>query len=967
MDVAVWLRGLGLGQYEGAFRENGIDGDVLPNLTADDLKELGITVVGHRRKLLSAIASLDQSLPASGMAAAAPPASPLRDQHAQGTAERRHLTVVFCDLVGSTALSARLDPEDMREIVGAYHRSCAEQITKAGGFVAKYMGDGVLAYFGYPNAHEDDAERAVLAGLAVVEAVPKLKTAAGAPLQVRIGIATGLVVVGDLIGSGEAQERGVVGDTPNLAARLQALAEPNMVVIADSARRLLGNLFELRDLGPQDLKGITGPARAWAALRASSVDSRFEALRTTGLTPLVGREEEFEALLRCWSRAKSGEGQVVLVSGEAGIGKSRLTAALLEYLAAESHTRLRYFCSPQHTDSALHPFIGQMERAAGLAYNDKPHVKLDKLDAALAQTSTLPEDAALLAEMLSLANDGRHPAQELTPEQRRQRTLAALSSQLAELARQQPVLMIFEDAHWADPTSLEVLGRTVDFIAAGLLFRQGTPPHASYLFKHALVQDAAYGTLLRGPRRSLHARIATAMEDRIPEIVETRPELLAHHFAEAKMAERAIQYWLRGGERASERSANIEAIAHLSNGLKLVETLPDTPQRVETEFALQMAIGGPLAATKGYAAPEVERTYLRARELCERLGRSSELFPVLRGLWNHYFTRGELLRGGDLAERLAVLAEEQGRSLQRALAHRSLGSTWFFLGRFSEAREQLDQAIAFDEAVGSGNRRAYISLYADSPGVIGRLHLSCIQWLLGFPEHAVATLEAGLALGEALATPSFHALALTFSAVVRQWRQEFEAARRQAEAAIAVAREHGLYARLAIGTICRGVALAHLGQHEEGIAEVHAGFACWHGTGARLYDPMWHGFTAEAHAATGQFDAAFAALDRATATAAATAQLFYQAELHRLRGAYYAARGERIEAEVWLKDAIKLARSQAAKSLELRAATSLARLWRAQGKCTEAHDLLAPVYGWFTEGFNTRDLQEAKALLDKLL
>ena len=533
----------------------------------------------------------------------------------------------------------------------------------------------------------------------------------------------------------------------------------------------------------------------------------------------------------------------------------------------------------------------------------------------------------------------------------------------AAIGREFPHMLLAAVARKSEPELDSDLDR---LIAAGLLFRQGTPPHASYLFKHALVQDAAYGTLLRGPRRSLHARIATAMEDRIPEIVETRPELLAHHFAEAKMAERAIQYWLRGGERASERSANIEAIAHLSNGLKLVETLPDTPQRVETEFALQMAIGGPLAATKGYAAPEVERTYLRARELCERLGRSSELFPVLRGLWNCYFTRGELLRGADLAERLAVLAEEQGRSLQRALAHRSLGSTWFFLGRFSEAREQLDQAIAFDEAVGSGNRRAYISLYADSPGVIGRLHLSCIQWLLGFPEHAVATLEAGLALGEALATPSFHALALTFSAVVRQWRQEFEAARRQAEAAIGVAREHGLYARLAIGTICRGVALAHLGQHEEGIAEIHAGFACWHGTGARLYDPMWHGFTAEAHAATGQFDAAFAALDRATATAAATAQLFYQAELHRLRGAYYAARGERIEAEVWLKDAIKLARSQASKSLELRAATSLARLWRAQGKCTEAHDLLTPVYSWFTEGFDTRDLKEAKALLDEL-
>jgi class 3 adenylate cyclase len=461
LDIDGWLRRIGLEQYAQTFRENGIDLSVLPDLTDQDLEKLGV-LLGHRRKLLRAIADLEaieKSAPAVAVAAAAPTAPRPLD-----TAERRQLTVMFVDLVGSTAMSARLDPEDMREIVGAYHRSCAEEITKAGGFVAKYMGDGVLAYFGYPQAHEHDAERAVLAGLALVEAAPILKTAAGTPLQVRVGIATGLVVVGDLIGSGEAQERGVVGDTPNLAARLQALAEPNMVVIADSTRRLLGNLFELRDLGARDLKGIAGPARAWAALRASSMASRFEALHTIDLTALVGREEESELLLRRWSRAKTGEGQVVLISGEAGIGKSRLTAALLERLSGEAHTRLRYFCSPQHTDSALYPIIGQMERAAGLAHEDKSRAKLDKLDAVLAQTSTSTEDAALLAEMLSLPNDGRYPALELAPEQRRQRTLEALTSQLAGLARQQPVLMIFEDAHWTDPTSLEAVGRTVDRI-----------------------------------------------------------------------------------------------------------------------------------------------------------------------------------------------------------------------------------------------------------------------------------------------------------------------------------------------------------------------------------------------------------------------------------------------------------------------------------------------------------------------
>src|SRR5450631_3536511 len=440
-QIADWLEKLGLGQYAPRFAENDINFAILSDLTDQDLKELGVSSLGHRRQLLRAIAELNSVEKGAPKLAPATAVSVTPQPH--DTAERRQLTVMFCDLVGSTALSARLDPEDMREIVGAYHRSCAEQITKAGGFVAKYMGDGVLAYFGYPQAHEHDAERAVLAGLALAEGVPKISTMAGPPLQVRIGIATGLVVVGDLIGTGASQEQAVVGDTPNLAARLQALAEPNVVVIAEGTRRLLGNLFELEDLGAKNLKGIAGPARAWAALRASSVESRFEALHSTNLTALVGREEESELLMRRWSRAKTGEGQVVLLSGEAGIGKSRLTAAVLERLAGEPHTRLRYFCSPQHTDSALYPIISQMERAAGLAGDDAALTKLDRLDAVLAQTSTSKQDAALFAEMLSLPNDGRYPALDLIPEQRRHKTLEALSVQMQALARSNPVLMIF--------------------------------------------------------------------------------------------------------------------------------------------------------------------------------------------------------------------------------------------------------------------------------------------------------------------------------------------------------------------------------------------------------------------------------------------------------------------------------------------------------------------------------------------
>ncbi len=459
-QIADWLKTLGLEQYAQRFAENDINFAILSDLTDQDLKELGVSSLGHRRQLLRAIAELngvEKGAPKLAPATAVPVTPQPHD-----AAERRQDTVMFSDLVGSTALSARMDPEDLREVISTYQKCVADTVRRFDGFVAKYMGDGVLVYFGYPEAHEDDAAQAVRAGLELIGAVSSLKH--DAPLQTRVGIATGLVVIGDLVGSGEAQERGIVGETPNLAARLQGIAEPNMVVIAEGTRRLLGNLFELEDLGAKDLKGIAGPVRAWAALRASSAEGRFEALHTTGLTALVGREEELELLLRRWSRAKTGEGQVVLLSGEAGIGKSRLTAALLERLSDEPHTRLRYFCSPQHTDSAFYPLIGQTARAAGLAHDDTPQARLDKLDALLALASTSIQDAALFAEMLSLPNDGRYPALDLAPQQRRQRTLEALNAQLPGLASQRPVLMIVEDAHWIDPTSLEVFGRTVDQI-----------------------------------------------------------------------------------------------------------------------------------------------------------------------------------------------------------------------------------------------------------------------------------------------------------------------------------------------------------------------------------------------------------------------------------------------------------------------------------------------------------------------
>ena len=875
-QIADWLQKLGLGQYAQRFAENEIDVSVLPFLSDQDLKDIGVPL-GPRRKILAAITA------ETGTTKATPePAASIKPK-VQDTAERRQVTVMFSGLVGSTALSARLDPEDLREVISAYQKCVAETVQRFGGFVAKYMGDGVLIYFGYPQAHEDDAERAVRAGLELVGAVGGLKT--HAPLQTRVGIGTGLVVVGDLIGSGASQEQAIVGETPNLAARLQGVAEPNRVVIAESTRKLLGNLFELDDLGATDLKGVAGPVRAWAALRSSAAEGRFEAMHSTGLTDLVGREEELDLLLRRWSKAKTGEGQMVLLSGEAGIGKSRLTAALLERLTEEPHTRLRYFCSPQHTDSAFYPIISQMERVAGLARHDGPQAKLDKLDALLAQTSTSKQDATLFAELLSLTNDGRYPALDLAPQQRRQRTLEALTAQLAELASRKPVLMIFEDVHWIDPTSLEALNRTVNrvktlqallvltfrpefnapwagqshmttvplnrlgereaaaivarlagnkevpadvmaeilqrtdgiplfveemtnavleaqsegearrtiavvpspalavpaslhaslmarldrlgtakqmaqigaaigrefshamlaavvrkpeaelgsaldrLIAAGLLFRQGD---ATYLFKHALVQDAAYGTLLREPRRALHARIADALESQFAEIAERQPELLARHCSEAGLIEKAASLWGKAGQRSLARSALVEATEQLTRALDQIATLPATTALRREQIRLQVALITPLMHIKGHAAPETMAAAERARlliEQAETLGEPPEdpllLFSVLWGFWATNYVRfnGEAIR--DLATQFLALAQKQGATVPLLIGHRHMGTSLLCTGDIAQARTHLDKGIALYDPAEHRWRRVSAKTRGWQSCAIGRLLCGC--------------------------------------------------------------------------------------------------------------------------------------------------------------------------------------------------------------------------------------------------
>jgi class 3 adenylate cyclase/predicted ATPase len=1127
MDIAVWLRSLGLERYEAAFRDNEIDEQILPSLTLEDLKEIGVGPVGHRRKLLEAIAALRGDTGSNASSADVATTSSVPDVAPEDRAERRQVTVMFSDLVGSTALSARMDPEDLREVISAYQNSVAESVGRFGGFVAKYMGDGVLVYFGYPLAHEDDAERAVRAGLQLVTAVGDLKTHAA--LQTRVGIATGVVVVGDLIGSGASQEQAIVGDTPNLAARLQGVANPNRVVIAESTRKLVGSLFELEDLGPQELKGISGPTRAWATLRPASVEGRFEAMHTSGLTDLVGREEELDLLLRRWSKAKSGEGQLVLLSGEAGIGKSRLTAALLERLATEPHTRLRYFCSPQHTDSAFYPITSQMERAAGLTHDDTAQAKLDKLDTLLAESLAPREDVALLAEMLSLPNDGRYPTLELVPHQRRQRTLEALTTQIEALARRSPMLMIFEDAHWADPTSLEALGRSVDRIralgvllivtyrpefeppwmgqphvttltlnrlgqheiaamidrvtgnrplrtsirqdivertdgiplfieemtkavleaggqedaeravtsipapshavpaslhaslmarldrlgsakevaqigavigrefshallaavarkeegalqaalgaltGAGLLFRQGTSPQATYLFKHALVQDTAYSTLLRERRRGLHARIAEVLETQFPEIAESQPELLARHFTEAALLEKSAVFWAKAGRQSLARSALVEGIAQVSRALDQIATLTATPALRQEQIELQVAVITPLMHVKGYSSPEAKAATERARVLIEQteaLGEPPEnpllLYSVLFGIWatNVVAFNGDALR--TLAAQYLALAEKQGATIPLMIGHGIMAYSLVTTGSLTQSRRHFDHALALYEPAahrplamffGQDLRQQYWSL--------GSLAL----WFLGYPEAALVDTNHSLKdardnMGQVATT--FQTLS---NAIIAHFLcRDYATTETLANELSTLADEQDLAWWKPVPLIYRSWVFAVTGRASEAVQLLSPALVAFQSTGSTLLTPVGLSMLANCYADLGQPDDALRLVNEAKEVIERTGETWFEAHVHRIAGeiALKSPQPDATKAEACFARALAVARQQQAKSWELRAAMSMSRLWRDQGKPQQARELLAPIYGWFTEGFHTRDLKEAKALLEEI-
>jgi class 3 adenylate cyclase/predicted ATPase/ABC-type transport system involved in cytochrome c biogenesis ATPase subunit len=1087
MDVRGWLRRLGLDQYEAAFRENEIDDTVLPSLTAEDLKDLGVGSVGHRRKLLDAIAALraEASAPTS-----LPDAPPATDKAIKDTAERRQVTVMFSDLVGSTALSTRMDPEDLREIISAYQMCVAETVRRFGGFVARYMGDGVLVYFGYPQAHEDDAERAVRAGLALIDAVAALP--APEPLQVRVGAATGMVVVGDLVGSGEGQEHDIVGETPNLAARLQAIAEPNTVVIAEATRRLLGNLFELRDLGPNDLKGIPGPVRAFAAVWESSVESRFEAMHPGSLTPLVGRAEELELLLRCWTRAKSGEGQVVLLSGEAGIGKSRLTRALLEDLAGEPQSRLRYFCSPQHTDSALHPFIAQIERTAGIKSSDTTTQRLDKLEEVLATDAKTATTAPLIAALLSIPTTGRYPPLKLTPTQQRRQTFAALLDHLESLVRKMPALWIFEDAHWADASSIELIDLAVDRIRhlrvlaiitfrpefnppwdglsnvttfaigrlarsdvedmiaqvtirrllspevvkqivdktdgnplfveeltkavleggilaqsgegyrplpqlaipatlrdslmarldhlgpvkeiaqlgaaigrefsysllralarcddatlwnglaqleqAELVFRRGEIPDAIYSFKHALIQDAAYESLLKGRRQTLHRNIAETLCYQFPKAADAQPEVIAHHFSNAGFIEVAAEWWGKAGEFATRRSAYSEAIDHYRKSLKLYAELPDDPHLRLRRLQHQTAYAYALFHGRGTALPETATVFAEARALAASVEEIAARFPAYFGMWAGSFGRADLAPMEEVAKAFLSDVQSLPPSGEIGVAHCMFGVTQWFRGHYATARMHLERAVkAYDRKRDS----VLADVFGYDPGVIALARLAAVLWPMGEARQAESIIQQALTLAHQIGHVPSIMVSHHIACILASMRGDAADAESHSVTILDLAREHSVPLRIADSTFFFGWSRWHAG-NPNGEAGMREGVMMLCRLRHCLLEPLTQTLLAELEAQCGRTEIGLKLLDEQLAKTHRSGQRWFDSEIHRMRAKLLLLRGpsEIAEVEKALTNAIEVAQAQQTRAFELLATISLARLYQATNRDRAARELL---------------------------
>jgi class 3 adenylate cyclase/predicted ATPase len=1115
MDVADWLRALGLERYEAAFRENDVDAELLPNLTADDLKDLGITSVGHRRQLLKAIAALRaEGTQTSDVVQFSPrmPTNPIWGRSSsETTAERRQLSVMFCDLVGSTALSSQLDPEDLGGIIRSYQACVATTVQHCGGFIARYVGDGVLAYFGWPEARETDAERAVRAGLAVSAAVNGMSVG-GEPLRVHLGIATGLVVVGESIGSGDSRQQTAIGETPNLAARLQSLAGPDQLVIDAATRRLIGDLFECQDLGTFELKGLPKAVSAWRVLGEGSLESRFEALHGSPMMPLIGREEELELLLRRWKQSAAGEGRIVLLAGEPGIGKSRLLVELEKRLAAERHATLRYFCSPLHQGSALHPVIARWERDAGFTRGDTAEQRLRKLESILALDDLSPTDVALLADMLSVPTNERYAQPELSAQRRKEMTFALLHRRLANHAQRQPVLMLFEDAHWADHSSLEVfdtlasqitelpillvvsfrpefvsswIGRagvsqitltrldrrqsaalaaqvttaqvltqtildhiidqtdgiplfieeltkaildTVSdgssqtlsvpstlqaslmarldrlpaakqvaqigavigrefphillaavtglpeaqlvqgldqLVTAGLVFRRGLSPDAAYTFKHALVQEIAYESLLKTRRQQIHRQIAETVRDQLPDRAKAEPEIVAHHFTQAGLTALAVEWWGKAGDLALRRSAYSEAIAHLETALQLASELGDGPDQRLSRLQLQIIYGNALRNARGFGVPETQVAFTVASELAAGIEDVSARFPAYYGLWSGSFLRGDLKPMQEMSAAFLRDVEHLPESPEAAIAQRICGMTRWFEGNFIKAQRHLEQSLAIYDAVRDRELGFRFGQDLASPAMA---YLALVLWSLGAHDRAVMLIEE--AVTHALETKHIPTIAYAYAhaATFDAMRRDRGRAAPRVQACLSLAREYGLSVWLAFCTFHEGWLQSSAVVGEAGLSGMHHALRLMRLQEQGVFIPLLMTLLAETEAEAGRPDAALATLDMQLATVERTGQRWFLSELHRARGETLLKRrpADPAAAESAFMRAIAVARSQAAKLLELQAAASLARLWLGQKKRAEARELVAPFCAWFHEGIGDHALREVRAVLSDL-
>ncbi|WFU16058.1 adenylate/guanylate cyclase domain-containing protein [Bradyrhizobium sp. CB3481] len=1106
-EIADWLEKLGLGQYALRFAENGIDLSVLPELTDHDFDRLGV-LLGHRRKMLRAIAELKQS-------------DLVGEQAHRRDAERRHLTVMFCDLVGSTELSARLDPEDMWEVIRAYRAACANVIANYEGSIARFVGDGVLAYFGYPRAHEDDAERAVRAGLDMIAAVKPLETRAE-PIEVRIAIATGLVVVGDLISGCASEQQAMIGDTPNIAARLQSLAEPGAVIVAASTRELLGDLFTFRDLGLRQVKGLSEPLAVWAVEGGAASESRFEAVRTARSMGFVGRKAEIEFALSRQELAWQGQGQAVLISGEAGIGKSRLVATLCENPALGAHCRVRYQCSPYHTNSALHPFIAQLERAAGISSHDTSEQKLDKLEAMLALgTQQVANAAPLIASLLSITTGERYPPLGLNPVQQRRQTFAALLDQLEGLARQQPVLIVCEDLHWADATTLELFDLAVDRIRglpilalmtfrpefeppwaglanisllrldrldrqdtralveqvtvgrqlpremmrqiidrtdgiplfieeltktilesgllvedagrlrldrplpplaipatlqdsltarldrlapvkeiaqigaaigrefsytllrclagrddltlnialrqleeAELLLRRGTPPEASYSFKHALVQEAAYESLLKSRRQVLHKHIGDVLRDQFPAIAETEPEVVAYHFTEAGLDAVALDWWRKAGQQALKRSAYTEAIAHLGKAVAIADGLPDDPGQTMNRLHLQIAYGRALRGNLGHSAPQTVAAWTRARQFAADINDPDELAPIYSGLFNACLTHGEIGPMWELADATMSAANRRPDSpMSSVVAHWTNGATCWFGGDYSNAKTHLEQALTTYHS--EPDLEIFRTSTLDLPFVIMRF-LALVLWPTGQIDRARRlAADAVRYSGEKRALSQANALVhkAVFDGLCGGALQETETI-----LALALARDHTMPLYVAAGTYLTGLAKWRAGDREAGLAEMGRGWTLLHENDCYLCEPFWGMQVAIANAAAGQTAAALEILRELIAGTERSGQHWLDAELHRVQGEVLLRHDPTNvrEAEGAFKRALEVARGQHTKTFELRGALGLAHLFRDDGREAAGSDVLTRALIDLDTGQDLAEIEQAKKLLRQI-